>query len=286
MTKNLIITKAERFGNFVIQIRNALHIALFYNYNLILPKHKFFNSTYIVINESVTLANEKLYDKNWPNFFYAHKIKNIDSSLFKLNSVRVLSILKSIFNIKNVSPLGINDLVIHIRSGDLFCEGWVHPNYVTPPLSYYKNIIDGNRYDNIYLIAEDRLNPCINKLLEIYPKIKFKIQSLKEDITLILQSTNIVTSYGTFIPGILPFSDNIKNIYSPDYRVIRLPGCTTHITHLSEYRKLMGPWKNTPEQIKTMMTYGIVPEQNPIPRKNLLLLKKPLNLHLLSQKRI
>lgn len=286
MTKNLIIAKAYRFGNFVAQITHALHIALFYNYNLILPKHMFFNSTYIVINESVTLENEKIYDKDGNNFFNAHKIQNIDSALFNLNGDRVLSILKGIFNINKESALGIDDLVIHIRSGDLFCEGWVHPNYVTPPLSYYKNIINANKYDNIYLIAEDRLNPCINKLLELYPKIKFKIQSLKDDITLILRATNIVTSYGTFIPGILRFSDNIKNIYSPDYREIRVPGCITHITQLSEYRTLMGPWKNTPEQIKIMMTYGIGPEFNTIPRKHLQILNKRLNLHLLRQKRI
>ena len=54
---NITIPHAHRFGNFLICIKNAIHIALFYNYNVILPKHAFINTTYIVINKNITLKD-------------------------------------------------------------------------------------------------------------------------------------------------------------------------------------------------------------------------------------
>jgi hypothetical protein len=49
-----------------------------------------------------------------------------------------------------------------------------------PPLSYYVEIINNNNFKNIYLIAEDTLNPCINSLLNMYPNIIFKINTLDD----------------------------------------------------------------------------------------------------------
>ena len=177
--KNIEIKQSGRFGNFLMRLKNCIHIALFYNFNVILPKHNFVNTTYIVINKNITLENDKIIDSN--NFFYRNKINNIDIKLFNINEDKVKTIIKNILLFPtNLTPLGINDLVIHIRSGDLFIKSVPHPRYLTPPISYYKNIIDQNKnYENIYIIAEDCINPCINKLLEIYPTIKFKIQSLQ-----------------------------------------------------------------------------------------------------------
>ena len=153
--------------------------------------------------------------------------------------------------------MGVDDLVIHIRSGDIF-ESFPHPKYLPPPLSYYINIIEQNKnYKNIYLVAEDLLNPCTNELLKIYPKINFKLQSLKEDIMLIFSASNIVISYGTFIPQLIYLSKNVKNIYCPSYYNTVLTNCITHITELKKYYTLMIPWKNTAEQNKIMLEYKI-----------------------------
>jgi hypothetical protein len=129
-------------------------------------------------------------------------------------------------------------------------------------LSFTKNE-SNEKFDNfneIYLIAEDRINPCINRLLQLYPKIKFKIQSLEEDIKLILGSKNVVMGFGTFIPSLLLVSDNIKELYKPSYmnndetdmlnKMIKVFNI-----ELSTYKKRMTPWKNTLEQRKFMLTY-------------------------------
>jgi hypothetical protein len=254
---NLKIQHSNRIGNFLIQIKNSIHIALYYNYNVILPVHTLLNTTYIVINKDVTLDNKIIIDKY--NFYYRDKIKNINKSLFTINADKVLIILKDIFKIKNISPLKNDELVIHIRSGDIFTSK-PHPGYIIPPLSYYKNIIEQKKYKNIYLLAEDRLNPCIDQLIKLYPTIIFKLQSLEEDIKIILAARNIVISYGTFITSILIHSDNTENVYVPSYLNYNnhedtIPDCTMHVTDLEKYHKMMLPWKNTVEQREKMLTY-------------------------------
>lgn len=253
MKMNLVLRKSGRLGNFLIRIRNALHVALFYKYNIILKKHAFINTTYIVINPKINLEAEKFIDSS--SFWDRSKIKNIDTSLFEKNKDKVTNIMKDIFTIKKIKPFGINDLVIHIRSGDIFEKSGSHGGYVMPPLSYYKNIIDKNNFNNIILIAEDTGNPCIPHLLNLYPKIMFKLRTLEKDVTIALGAVNMALSFGSFIPELLNISDNIKNVYCPDYCPYRKTGCNTHITKLMKYYAKLTPWGNTPEQIEIMLNY-------------------------------
>jgi len=249
---NITILTSGRFGNFLRRLKNAIHIGLYYNYNVIIPHNPFFLNTYFVINDKITIEDEKFTDVY--SFFYTDRILNIDKNLFELNKDKVTNIMKQSFIFKNIYPLGNNDLVIHIRSGDIF-NSYPHSGYIMPPLKYYTRIIEENSFDNIYLIAEDRLNPCINNLLYLFPKIIFKIQSLEEDIKIILSTKNIVISYGTFIPELIELSDNIKYIYTPSYFIYNKIGCETYITDLTLYHHMMSPWKNTKEQREMMITY-------------------------------
>ena len=249
---NITILSCARLGNFLMNIRNAIHIGLHYNYNILLPKHPLFNTTYIVINKTIKITDKQITDKY--NFFYQNRILNIDNNLFNLNKDKVDAILKQAFIFRNIYALGHNDLVIHIRSGDIFGSS-PHSFYLMPPLTYYTNIIEQNNFDNIYLIAEDTLNPCINHLLKLFPQISFKIQPLEKDIEIVLAAKNIIISYGTFIPQLLELSDNITKIYVPSYFKYDKPGCETIITELSLYHKCMIPWKNTAEQRGQMLTY-------------------------------
>lgn len=252
--KNISIRSPGRFGNFIIKLKNALHIALFYDYNIILPDHKFLNTKYIVINKNITQNNKTLRDQD--DFYYRDRIANIDKSLFQQNKEKVSTLINEICSIKKETPFGENDLLIHIRSGDICSGGGAHHAYLTPPLSYYTNIIKKNKFDTIYLVAEDKKNPCIIKLLEIYPDIKFKIQTLEEDIKLILRAKNIIISFGTFIPGILTFSNICKKVYSPSYFIPEIAeSIIIDYIELSEYYNMMMPWKNSKEQNMLMLSY-------------------------------
>jgi hypothetical protein len=259
--KNLQIRGFGRIGNGIIQLKNVIQIALFYKYNIILPNHPFLNTTYITVNTEVTIEHEKIVDPS--NFFYSSKIKDIDINLFKLNIIESCNIIRKIFIFKKETPLGDNDLLIHIRGEDIFSTSNVHPKYICPPLSFYVKIIESKKFDSIYLMSTDRLNPCVDKLITLYPKIKFKIQSLEDDIKLLLRFKNIIVSVGTFIPSLLILSYAIEKIYIPSY-------CSkdlfpkeifkekTEYVDLSEYEKLMFPWKNTAEQRDIMINYKLI----------------------------
>jgi len=242
----------------MIQLFNAIQLAFFYNYNVILPKHTYFTTTYIVINKKIKEENKTLthYDN-----FYNIRINSKYKKQFYKYIEKTISILKNIFTIKNISPLNVNDAVIHMRGGDIFKKKKPHGRYIMPPLSYYVNIINNNNFDKIFIISEDKQNPCINKLLELYENVEFKGKSLEDDIRLLLGSKTVIESFGTFTPYVLLVSNNITNIYRPSYQFpsllskCSLKKINVFKINLEEYRKKIFPWENTKEQNNMMLTY-------------------------------
>ena len=68
-------------------------------------------------------------------------MSSCEPSVFDKNKEKSVKKLRASLNIKtDDKPLGDNDLVIHIRSGDLFSK---NPNsfYVPPPLCFYIQIV-------------------------------------------------------------------------------------------------------------------------------------------------
>jgi len=243
--KNICIRKADRLGTFIAQLKRALHIALFHGYNIMLPYHEFFNTTYLVINDKVTKDNEIITN-----------IRDEHPSIFEANTDNVLKILKRMFVPRNEPSLGEKDLLIHIRSGDAF-DKHPHRDYATPPLSYYTSLIENPEFQTVHLIAQDDKNPCIKALLERFPNIEYRRRTLNEDVKLILGARNIAMSYGSFVPEILTFSEKCKRLYAPSYCSVSNvnPAKVTRID-LDDYKSRMTPWLNSPEQVHTMMTYG------------------------------
>ena len=262
--KNISIQRwYGRLGNNIIQVKNGLTIAYHYNCNLIIPSHRLFTKRYIVINSSI---NEKdkphLINSESEQFFYQNKIKiqgeRVDVSLFTKYHDKVIETMKRIFRITSQQSLKEDDLVIHIRSGDIFNNKRPHRSYVPPPLWYYQKIIESYPFQRIYLIAEDRVNPCINALLERYQNIQWKRRTLEEDIQIIMNARHIVMSIGTFIPQLTSLSTNCHRMYRPMYNPQEQSTNTNKdipTINLSKYHAQMYPWKNTQEQRKRMMNY-------------------------------
>jgi hypothetical protein len=257
----LKITKWEgRLGNNIIQLKNAIQIALFYNYNnVIVPKHDFLSETIIKLNEKKIINNTENYNDLEPisDVFFSCNHLKIDKILFQQNKEETRNIIKKIFTIKSsFGNLDSSDLVIHIRSGDIFNDN-PHPGYICPPLSYYINIIKNNNFLNIFLLTEDLKNPTITKLIEFYPNIIFRQQSLNEDIDIILSCKNIVLSVGSFVPSILFLSDNIKNIFMPSGGFLLYSSSDINVVtiDINNYLSLMTPWKNSIEQRDLMLMY-------------------------------
>jgi hypothetical protein len=245
----ILNNKYGRLGNNIKQLSNIIDIAIEYKHNVkfninidfldlsIIEKYFYkYNNDEIIKDESLFYYKEKL---PFPNEIY---IKNIEERN---------EILRSAFLINNINKLNENDLVIHIRSGDIFCRGrgsgmTTHNSYVPPPLSYYIKEINKFKYEKIYIICEDTINPVVNELLKLYDNIVYKKNTLEEDIRIILGATNIVFSIGTFIPSLMLLSNNIKYIYGEE----------TLNKELEEYYKFMKPWNNTVKQCNYILTYG------------------------------
>jgi hypothetical protein len=166
------------------------------------------------------------------------------NDIFKQNVKERNKILQKAFLIKNINKLNENDIVIHIRSRDIF-SSTPHSNYVPPPLFYYIKEIDKCKYEKIHIICEDTKNPVVNELLKLYKNAVYEKNTLEKDIRIILGATNIIFSVGTFIPSLMLLSNNIKYLYDK--------ACNNE--ELKEYYKIMKPWKNTIVQRNYILTY-------------------------------
>ena len=246
-----------RLGNNIMQLINVLHIALFYNCRMKLPRHPFFN-VHFIMRILKTKKNALPSDEisNAKEFLLRHKINKSFKKAFTRNHKKVIQILNHAFSIKQCASLDVNDVVIHIRSGDVFEEN-PHPNYIVPPLSYYLTILKTNNFNQIIIVAEDDKNPVINALMNLYPNIIYKKQCLKEDIKIVLGAYSIITSYGTFIPELLCFSKKIKTIYKPSYvefsKAYISRKVTIHNTELSDYHDTQHPWLNSDVQNRNLL---------------------------------
>ena len=270
--KEIKITRwSGRLGNNIRQLFNAIQISLYYSCNISIPNHTFFDtslvsrlvtnsydSEFVDINLQKQLSDNELKGK----FF---DVKEYDKRVFECNIQQTVLILKKTLKIREdeTYDLGENHVVLHIRGGDI-CNGTnVHGGYITPPIYYYKTILDSNNYKRIILISEDRLNPTVDELLKLYPNIEFKIQSLEKDIKLLLSAKNVVMSFGTFVPSLLIVSNRIEKMYKPSYAekgsksitLLTTLGIEVHDFELSDYFNKQSPWKNSKLQRDLLINY-------------------------------
>ena len=238
--------KNTSLGNNIIQLSNIIDIAIAYKHNIKINvkklKANFFDLS--VIEKYFNKYNNSEIIIDYYNFLYYKKLP-YSKDIFKQNIEERNKILQKAFLIKNINKLPENDLLIHIRSGDIFSSD-PHPMYVPPPLVYYIKEIDKCKYEKIHIICEDTKNPVVNELLKLYKNAVYEKNTLEKDIILILGATNIIFSVGTFIPSLMLLSNNIKYLYGTLY---------SNNKELENYYKIMRPWKNTIEQRKYILTY-------------------------------
>ena len=238
----IIINKwKSRLGNNIIQLSNIIDIAITYKHNIIFNvNHKYFVLSVIEKYFNKYNNSEKITNKY--NFFDRNKLP-YSNDIFTQNVEERNKILQEAFLINDINKLPENDLVIHIRSGDIFSSK-PHRKYSPPPLSYYIKEIKKRQYQKIHIICEDTVNPVVNKLLELYKNSVYQKNTLEKDINIILGATNIIYSVGTFIPSLMLLSNNIKFIHN-SFKEGRI-----------EYYKIMRPWKNTIKQRDYILTYN------------------------------
>lgn len=158
-----------------------------------------------------------------------------------------------------------DELVIHIRSGDIFSNNTPHPGYGQPPLAYYIKIIDMMAPRVVHIVFEDEGNPVIGALKALLSKREIPMvlqsSSLRDDIQKILNAKSLVAGRGTFVSGIVLLSENIKTVYSFQVK-ITVPKNGKNVViddvvgEFSE-RVLKHNWVNSEEQRNLMLHYPV-----------------------------
>jgi hypothetical protein len=225
-----------RLGNNLLQLVRIIHSGIKHNALVVYPEHQLLKNTIfdfhdikdteIEIDFRDTFFNKNKY---YTNDIHPYEYKTIlDKYIYPI--INLVSIPDEITPNKN-------DLVISVRSGDVvapsFFKNKAHFPYIQPPISFYKTIIENNKFNRIFLVAEDRRNPIINLLIELYPNIitiinendqninveksAYTNQSTIYDLSLLLKAYNLVLPNGTWGTMIASLNKNIKNIYCTNF---------------------------------------------------------------------
>jgi hypothetical protein len=158
-------------------------------------------------------------------------------------------------------PAGPETLVINIRSGgDIFrTEPPPQNDYMQPPFSFYKRIIESNDYKDFLIVTEAaRKNPCIAALLSWNKRIRIKTHvSIKDDIRTLLNATHLVMCHSTFSWCLALMSKRLRTLYQPASFQIR--GITDFAIFTYEIENYIKPgeWKGTDEQLQQMVNHSI-----------------------------
>ena len=149
-----------------------------------------------------------------------------------------------------------NDLIIKLRSGDIFIDH-MEPNYSQPPLCFYQKIINYNKFNDIIILSNGHQNPVVDELLKLYPKIKYLEGTIEIAIAIIVYAFNFVMPMSTFPRYLLWLNNNLRNlyIYEIGFYHFRKSNYTIHIMKPSQkYLQVMNhKWNNTKEQLNLML---------------------------------
>ncbi len=160
----------------------------------------------------------------------------------------------------------IDDLYIHIRCGNIFSNE-INPSYAQPPFCFYQKILKQFKFKNIYLISGNNNNPVIKKLLQKFPKIIFKNNSLELDFAYLSNAYNLVGSVSSFLITSIKFNKNLRKYW--EYDIYRKSEKFLHLHHdiyklpkhftiykmkpSTKYKNEMFVWKNEKNQLNLMI---------------------------------
>ena len=182
----------------------------------------------------------------------------------------VQNVIRPLFNglPKTFPPKPDDQLLIHIRSGDIFST-WVDPHYPQPPFAFYRMVIDRllaeGRIRSVKLVFENRLNPVIAEV-EAYAQrcglpVEIQSESLISDVAALVDGRYLVFGLGTFGPAICHLSDRVEQVFyfasnwPQGFQSIPTIGKVVEVRDLEGRYMKVGEWQNTDAQRRTMVDY-------------------------------
>lgn len=270
--KNIYIMDYWKFGNSMIMLNNMIYYfeVLKEKKNIYLnPVHHWLIKDKI-ITEYVNLSlfeNTTMIECNDNSTMCIYGTPWILTPIVIMPEIRLgllkPEILKNLPEVKTSSK----DLYIHFRSGDIFRKYYGHKSYSQPPLCFYKKVINENKFRKIYIISENKKNPVIDKLIEVYPTIIYNNGTRSEEISLLMNAYNLVGSVSSFLQVCLILNDRVENFY--EYDIYRKIEKFRHLHHECykyprsfniyqmkpsiNYQNEMFTWLYTKNQVKLML---------------------------------
>ena len=257
------------FGNGLVILNKILFYCEIINCKKIILDSKIFwyikNQT-IIEKNNITIKVEKKINYDKTSSIYYNFTTPFFTFFYIKPEIRINLIRKEIIRNLNIINVNKDDLYIHVRSGDIFF--YPHFPYAQPPFCFYRKILNNHKFNNVYLISQDKFNPVIQKILNEYNSVIYKQNGLKEDISYIINAYNIVASISSFLISILHLNYNLKTLF--DYNIYRMsekifayhydfyqyPN-NNFINYRMEpspyYNKTMFIWKNNKKQRKLMI---------------------------------
>ena len=214
----LRVVSWKRFGNSVAQLRNVITLAETLKVQVIefSEPHPCFSGEHagkIALNWQPKSATVPTLEGD----FFSLKAFGIPaqsdtSRIFKKYIRRLLLPLLRIPD----ERLRDDDLVVHLRAGDVFV-GTHYLGYGQPPLSFYIAAIERERPSRVWLVFEDRSNPCIDALEKDLSSRGVEVLSqsgaLVDDLRLLMTARRLVIGRGSFGLAIAHLSSRLRKLY-------------------------------------------------------------------------
>jgi len=258
-------------GNHLIQVSGAINVARHTASKVIVPRHPlirlreldFTNSSNINCNE--TIVGRFFFQSDcfqWPVRYDVDRRKLFRDYVLDDISKRTLrESIADIARLRKDDRVGSDTLVINIRSGlDIFRLGNpAQADYMQPPLSFYKRVIESHGYDDCLIVTQaDRLNPCVEALLEWRKDIRIKThRSVRDDLRTLLSARHLVMCHSSFSWCFALMSRNLRVLHQPEtFRILGVPDLSIYTYHFKDYIR-PGEWTYSEAQREAMLDHAV-----------------------------
>ena len=210
-----INTELPRLGNFISELIHILYHCEITKTSVYFPDTPGTHIINVIFRPFIGFTNNVFVDRkprhfdtiiDGKNFYYFPKYIPFEKDRRRIGIKYVSTQLSS-------PILTEYDLVIHIRSGDIF-QGNIHPDYIQPPFEYYEYVIKKHHYMNVLILSEpDFSNPVIQKLQQTFTFITVSSGTLQNDIGIILGAKNLMIGTGSFAYMLSLCSPHLLQLY-------------------------------------------------------------------------
>src|SRR4028118_3687 len=198
-----------RFGNSVSQLINVFALAERYGIRRIrLPSQHLFYQSAGVGDVVLQWGRERRLSGLALSGYFLHTralMPPLDAGTQRSIVDRRIRPLLAQDLLRSDPRVGVDDLVMHFRDGDVFDTEDVKPGYWQPPLAYYLAVFERDCPRRVWLVFEDRRNPTVAGVEEALRLrgVEVVVQSgtLLDDLRVLLSARRLVASVGTFVPA-------------------------------------------------------------------------------------